>query len=229
MKKILSSFSKISPIGFLSIFMFVSSVLIFAHIADENILEKNYNFDSIVLAFVKANTSIVLTKVMSFITFFGSSKFLFPTYILLVAFLILKNKKIIALDISIISISSTIATFFLKDYFKRNRPVSPLSEHLLSYSFPSGHSVSSFIFCSILAGLIWKTKMSRLKKYLITALLFLTTMAIGFSRIILMVHFATDVIAGFCFAIAWLLFSFWTLKIIRHLFCRYSTSTKKNL
>ena len=165
---------------------------------------------------------------MSFITFFGSSKFLFPAYILLVAFLIWKNKKIIALDISIIAISSTFATFFLKDYFKIKRPVSPVSEHLLSYSFPSGHSVSSFIFYSILAYLAWKTKISRFKKILFTILLFLTTMAIGFSRVILMVHFATDVIAGFCFAIAWLLFSFWTLKIIRRIFFCNSTSTKRN-
>ena len=62
MKKTLVSFLKISPFALLSIFTFVISILIFAYIADENILERNYHFDSIVLAFVKANTSIYLQK-----------------------------------------------------------------------------------------------------------------------------------------------------------------------
>jgi membrane-associated phospholipid phosphatase len=227
MKKIITLVKEVSSGVFVVTLLFAASLLVFAYIADENVIEKNNQFDNAVIAYVIAHTSPLLIKVMLAVTFFGSSQFLLPAYILLIALLIWKNKKAIATDISIIAISSTLVMFLLKVYFKRHRPSSTLVKTIVGYSFPSGHSVSSFIFCSILAYLLWKTNISSFKKYTLSLLLLLCTIAIGLSRVILMVHFATDVIAGFCFGIAWVLSSFWAIKKIRKIYLLLSASLKK--
>lgn len=226
MKKIIGLVKKVSSEVLVTMLLFAVSLLVFAYIADENVLEKNYQFDTAIIDYVKTNSSPLLIKVMLVVTFFGSSKFLLPAYILLCAILIWKNKKVLAIDISIIAISSTLAMLLLKEYFKRHRPDSTLVKTIVGYSFPSGHTVSSFIFCSILAYLVWGTSISSNKKYTITILLLLYTIAVGLSRIILMVHFATDVIAAFCFAIAWVLSSFWVIKNIRKIYSNRATAFK---
>lgn len=226
MKKLIGLVKEVSSGVLFTTLLFAASLLVFAYIADENVLEKNYQFDTAVIAFVKANTSPLLVKVMLVVTFFGSFQFLIPAYILLIALLTWKKKKVIATDISIIAISSTLVMFLLKEYFKRHRPASTLVKTIAGYSFPSGHSVSSFIFCSILAYLVWHTAISSFKKYTFSLLLLLCTIAVGLSRIILMVHFATDVIAAFCFAIVWVLFSFWVIKKIRKIYARRATAIK---
>lgn len=207
-----------------SILIFLASVILFSYIADENILEKNYNFDTSVIAFVKVHKTPLLVNLMLIVTFFGSTKFLLPAYILIVGFFLWKHKNAIALEIGIIAGSSTLIMYLLKNYFHRHRPISVLADTLTSYSFPSGHSVSSSIFCGILSYLVWKTNISNFKKYLITFLLLLYTLAVGLSRIVLMVHFATDVIAGYCFSIAWLICSFWTIKIIHETYFKSNFS-----
>lgn len=215
MKKSRFALPHVSIAVLITIFLFIGCILLFSAIVDENILEKNYDFDTAVVKLVTANVTPRLQNAMSIITFFGSSKFLMPAYIVLILYLLWKKKKAIALDISIIAISSTMVMFALKEFFHRNRPDSTLGNTLESYSFPSGHTVSSFVFCSVLAYLVWKTDISALKKYSITIILFFCTIAVGISRIILLAHFATDVIAAYCFAFAWTLMSFWLIQFIR--------------
>lgn len=215
MKKINILLKEVSAGVLVAVFFFAASTLIFTIIANENVLEKNNQFDIAVITFLKAITTPFFVKVMKVVTFFGSAQFLVPAYILLILILFWKNKKLIAIDIAVIAISSTVVMFLLKIFFKRHRPDSMFIKNIVGYSFPSGHSVSSFIFCSILAYLLWKTTISTFKKYAISFVLLLCTIAIGLSRIILMVHYATDVIAAFCFGIAWVLASFWAIKKIR--------------
>lgn len=197
----------------ISILLFLGAVILFSYIADENVLEKNYHFDTEVLNFVNRHSTPLLVKIMLVITFFGSTKFFFPAYIIMVGLLLWKHKKIIALEIAVIAGGSTLMMFLLKDFFHRHRPNSIFGNELVSYSFPSGHSVSSLIFCGIISYIVWTTNISNLKKFSITLLLLLYALLVGTSRIILMVHYATDVIAGYCFAIAWLIISFWVMKI----------------
>jgi membrane-associated phospholipid phosphatase len=215
MKRISYYLSENSGKVLISILLFLAAIILFSYIADENVLEKNYHFDTAVINFVKMHSTPVLIKIMLVVTFFGSTKFLLPAYIIIVVLLFWKHKKEIAIEIVCIAGSSTIIMFLLKDYFHRHRPNSILGNELVSYSFPSGHSVSSLIFCGIISYIVWKTNISILKKYLITFLLMLYALAVGMSRIILMVHYATDVIAAYCFAIAWLIISFWVITIIR--------------
>lgn len=195
--------------------LFITSLFIFVYIADENVLEKDIAFDTRVMAFVVAHTTPLLQKIMLMITFLGSSQFLLPVYIVLVVFFMIKKNIAYALDIAIIAISSTAVMYLLKQLFKRHRPLLPVSETTDGYSFPSGHTFTSFISCSIVAYLIWISSIKPVWKYAVIASLFLGSISIGLSRIILNVHFATDVIAAFCLGIVYILLAFWIIKKLR--------------
>ncbi|MHA4810891.1 phosphatase PAP2 family protein, partial [Flavitalea flava] len=126
-------------------------------------------------------------------------------------FLIKKNKRY-ALFITILVLSSTGLMAALKQVFHRQRPQIPIIKGLTTYSFPSGHTLSAVIFCSIVGYLVWDSKMRPIWKGLLIAVLLLLALIVGFSRIALNVHFATDVIAGFCLGVLWVILSFWFMK-----------------
>ena len=92
----------------------------------------------------------------------------------------------------------------MKLAFHRTRPV-PWFDYPQppSYSFPSGHSFVSFCFYFSLAEILIRDDWPSGRKVAIWAAAAAMTIAIGFSRAYLGVHYPTDVLAGFVAAIAW--------------------------
>ena len=191
--------------------IFISSLLIFSYIADENVLENNNAFDTKVMVLVTSLSTPLLIRVMHVFTFFGSTQFLLPAYCMLAGYFLYKRNIFFAWSIVLIAVSSTAFMYLLKFLFKRHRPVLPHVKIIIGYGFPSGHSISSLIFFSILAYITWLSSIRKVLKYFAIFLLLLFSLLIGISRIVLNVHFATDVIAGFCFGIMWLLLSYFLL------------------
>jgi undecaprenyl-diphosphatase len=156
-----------------------------------------------------------MISVFHFLTFFGSSNFLFIAYILLVIWLFFNKRKNDGIDILIVGITSTLLMFGLKNIFRRHRPEFPLFKELSSYSFPSGHALSSFVFCSVLIWLTWQTHWKPGWKWVLTILLVAFSISIGISRIVLRYHYASDVVAGFSLGFAWVLLSLWVQQKFR--------------
>ncbi|MGN6402581.1 MAG: phosphatase PAP2 family protein [Flavisolibacter sp.] len=194
--------------------LFFIAVFLFAFLAKMVVIDKKDLFDTTVFSFLHRYTTPFLIKLMDIFTFFGSATFLFPAYVVLVVFLLLKKQTRWAVDIAIIGISSELLKLFLKNSFHRHRPDLPLIETLNSYSFPSGHALSSFIFFSILVYLLWKKDFNPAWKWIISILLILFSITIGISRIVLRYHYASDVVAGFCIGYSWVIFSLWLLNKI---------------
>jgi undecaprenyl-diphosphatase len=194
--------------------LFFIAVFLFAFLAKMVVLDKKDLFDTTVFSFLHGYTTPFLIKLMEVFTFFGSATFLFPAYVVLVVFLLLKRETRWAVDIAIVGISSELLKLFLKNFFHRHRPNLPLIETLNSYSFPSGHALSSFIFFSILVYLLWKKDLKPVWKWIISILLILFSITIGISRIVLRYHYASDVVAGFCMGYSWVIFSLWLLNKI---------------
>ena len=194
--------------------LFLSALLSFAYIVDEAVLEKENLFDRQVFQFLAAYTTAEVVSLMASISFFGSSAFLFPAYAVITVFFLFKKQVRSAINIVVVALSSTAVLHLLKRLFQRERPDVPLIESLSTYSFPSGHSVSSFIFSMVLIHVIWKTKIHPAWKWTGTILLLLFSLSIGLSRIILKVHYPSDVVAGFCLGLIWVLLSFWLLRRI---------------
>jgi undecaprenyl-diphosphatase len=192
--------------------LFFVAIFIFAFLAHEIVGEKEDMFDTNVFHFLKAHTTPPLVKLMNGLSFFGNHLFLIPAYILLVTILFLRHQRSDAINIIAIVLSSTALLFGFKAIYRRHRPEFPLLREFHNYSFPSGHALSSFIFCSILIYLIWKSDLRPALKYLLAGLLVIFSLSIGISRIVLRYHFASDVLAGFALGFAWVIFSFWILK-----------------
>ena len=196
--------------------VFLLALALFAFIADEMVLENENNLDRLAFQQLAHITKPSVTSVMVFITFFGSSYFLLPAYLLLIGyFLIFKKTRRLSLDVAAIGISSTIILFSLKAIFHRHRPLDPLVKNVNGFSFPSGHSFSSFTLFGLLIYILWNNNINPVLRWILTILFILFATAIAFSRVYLHVHFASDVIAGFCLCIVWLGLSFWVLKKFR--------------
>lgn len=200
---------------FLIAVIFLLALFTFSIIVHEALFEHEDVFDANVIRYFSVHSSASLVAVMKKITFFGSTTFLFPAYILLIGWYIIKKKYNYATDIAVIAVSSTAMMFALKQFFHRHRPQLPILKGISGYSFPSGHSLSSFVFCTILIYLVAKSSVARGYKFILIFLLALCPLAIGLSRVILNVHYATDVIGGFCMAIVWVILSFFLLQRIR--------------
>jgi membrane-associated phospholipid phosphatase len=54
--------------------------------------------------------------------------------------------------------------------------------------------------------------MNKTLRWVLTTLFFLSACAIALSRVYLRVHYASDVVAGFCLCVLWLGASLWLLK-----------------
>ncbi|MEO6960074.1 MAG: phosphatase PAP2 family protein, partial [Burkholderiaceae bacterium] len=91
----------------------------------------------------------------------------------------------------------------------RARPID-LYSGVGHYAFPSGHATSSIIIYGFLAYLVaWRR--STLTRTLIPIIMAVGIALIGISRLYLGAHWLSDVLAGWCFGIAWL-----ALAIIIH-------------
>jgi membrane-associated phospholipid phosphatase len=213
----------------LLIALFILSVFLFGFIVHEVLWEKEEAFDTLVSNFMADHiVNDRLTKTAKVITFFGSRDFLLIAYtVLAFLYLIIKKNKTLVLDISTIGISGFLITFFLKELFRRVRPSDPLIEPLRNYSFPSGHASSGFIFYGLLIYLIWKENINIKYKYIIAFLLLLFSFLVGFSRIYLRIHYASDVIAGFCIGFTWFASSIWILERLREKRTTISVSQRK--
>lgn len=93
----------------------------------------------------------------------------------------------------------------LKQVFMRPRPAfSAYAAELHSCSFPSGHGMAAAVFYGLLA-LWWCDRLPRWPaRVSVWAMAVAMTGWVGFSRIYLGAHCASDVVAGFAAGVAWL-------------------------
>jgi membrane-associated phospholipid phosphatase len=192
--------------------LFVVSLFLFAFIADSVATGHEKLFDDKVFTFFSSYTTPGFIRVMKLFTFLGSAEFLIPAYLILIIYFIFKKFYRHAIHVFIIASCSTALLFILKSIFQRQRPSLPIIRTLTTYSFPSGHMLSSFVFCSILCFIVVKSRWKLFYKWLASVFLFLFAFIIGISRIVLKAHYPTDVIASLFLGIAWVIASFFLLR-----------------
>jgi len=150
-----------------------------------------------------------LTNIMKFITHLGDS--IMVIIICLTLIIIPKFRKTIAFPVSITIITSATLNFVLKNIFTRDRPNILRLINETSYSFPSGHAMNNAALYTMFALLIMKYIKGTHKKVILAAICVVLTIAIGYSRIYLGVHYAGDVVGGWLigFAVSIFIFLIW--------------------
>lgn len=197
----------------MSLSLVLAAILLFVYIADEAVIEKELIFDDWVIGFFDSITGPGLITTMKVFTFLGSTTFLVPFYILLVACYFIKRNFLFGFYILIITVTSTLLYSGLKLIFHRPRPVHPVIKGVTGYSFPSGHSLSAFVLSSLLIYIIWNSDFKAFLKWGLSVILVLFAITVGISRIILKVHYPTDVIASFSVGLVWVILSLWLLQM----------------
>jgi undecaprenyl-diphosphatase len=196
---------------FLAAILFLVILFVFVAITDEIVLEHENGFDQNISRATSFLVSPFATRLMEAVTFFGSRAFLFPAYVVLIVYYLFRKNIKLALDITMIGLGSGGILHLLKEIFQRQRPLDPLIRDVTGFSYPSGHSFSSFTFFGLLIYILWKTGITKGWKIFISIVLFLFAATIAFSRVYLRVHYPSDVVAGFCLSMVWLMLSLWIL------------------
>lgn len=104
----------------------------------------------------------------------------------------------------------------LKAHFERTRP---LHEHTLTdssgWSFPSGHAAGAMLVYGMFAYLLVRHTPRGWHIPIVLAAILLVSF-VGFSRVILQVHYLSDVLAGFVVAAAWIALCVAGFEALRH-------------
>ena len=145
------------------------------------------------------------------ITVLGDSTFLLLVIFAVSFFLIAKKAYFNALLLSALSLSGFWAVSLLKDFFGRPRPA--IVEYLSvpnSASFPSGHAANSTIVYILIALALFKLVPGRYARFSLICCALILAVLIGTSRIVLGVHWPSDVLGGWIFGLSW--YCLWLLK-----------------
>lgn len=169
-------------------------------------------FDTFIYDFLIVLKSEGMTNV-----FLGISNVTIPFILISLLFWIFYPNKVISFFVSFHLAFSFILSNLLKLIFRRNRPIGIALTFEPGYSMPSSHAMVSMIFIGFLVYLFVIKIENPYKRKLLLSFLCLVILSIGFSRIYLGVHYASDVLLGFLFGILYLL-SFFHLKRVKILF-----------
>jgi len=176
-------------------------------------IRKHKPLDMLIFDKIKPGVNTVNNKIMLFITFLGKHQFLIPANLILILyFLLVKRQTWFSIRVITIAISSLALMLLLKQLFQRKRPLSPLLKAAKGLSFPSGHAIMAVTFYGLLIYILQHSVSIDWLNLLLTILVIALIILIGFSRVYLRVHYASDVAAGFIIGLLWLLISLGVLK-----------------
>ena len=179
----------------LEVILSICFILILTLILNGNIS----NFDNSIYSLISNMISNNMTYFMKLITFLGSAYTIVTITILFILFG--KDKKYFSINL----ISIFLLNQLLKRIIQRPRPVDINIINESGYSFPSGHSMVSMAVYGLIIYYIYKNMNNKRLKWILILLLSILILLIGFSRIYLGVHFASDVLGGFILSLIWLI------------------------
>lgn len=125
--------------------------------------------------------------------------------VILINFILVINKRkglYLSLDIGII----ILLNMLFKNIFMRERPIGINIILEKGYSFPSGHSMTAVAAYGLIIYYLYHSKYRKHMKISLIILASITMLLIPISRVYLGVHYFSDIIAGACLSIIWLMF-----------------------
>ena len=203
------SLAELLPLAVLA--FIAAAIYLFARLADEILEGEAFRFDEAILRALRNPADLAdpigprwLDIAMLDITALGGTAVLTLITAGVIGFLLMDSKRGAALFVLVAVAGGSLLTTLAKLAFARPRP--ELVAHLVevsSYSFPSGHAMSSAVTYLTLGALLARTQArKRIKAYLLGVAVLLTLM-IGTSRVYLGVHYPSDVLAGWSLGAAW--------------------------
>jgi undecaprenyl-diphosphatase len=198
-----------------SVFVVFIAIYLFTLVTEGWVDEEAlYHFDQGIYQAVASQVNEPITAFMSYITHLADTATIAGLGILLCGVLLYRRYywQVIAL-ITAIGVGSGLMVG-LKWIFSRARPGDRLTD-AWGHSFPSGHSFAAMTFYGFLIYLAWRFIDRDAYRIAATFALALTILLVGLSRIVLRVHWVSDIAGGFTFGLAWLVCSLLIQRGIR--------------
>ena len=152
--------------------------------------------DSIILLFIHNLVPNMLTGFFEAVTFTGSSRFLFPLALMATIALLYAKRRSEALLVAASVIGGVMVIYVVKMMTSRVRPALWDTDWYWGSSFPSGHTlaVAAFAIAAALSvGRIWPSS-----RNLALSIASLWISLVAISRLVLGVHWPTDVLVAAC-------------------------------
>jgi undecaprenyl-diphosphatase len=167
-----------------------------AKVGEDVMAGESTRFDAAVQHWVLAHQSAPLVSFFLFVTTVGGIAPMTGLAVLGAVNLWARGKRRVAAGVLVAPVVAVLLFNVVKRIYARPRPVGLGGIVPSSYSFPSGHATASTAICCTLAYVYWREGLIDRS----TALLFaiVVPLLIGVSRVYLNVHWATDVIGGWC-------------------------------
>lgn len=182
----------------------VAALLLFAWLAREVLTGGARALDYGARDFVQRIASPALTFAMRGFTFAGEWLSITELTVLSIVLFYRAGRKRAAVLIAITTAGGALLETTLKLIFRRDRPLPFFDTRLpSSYSFPSGHATLACCFFGGVAALLAAREPRLGVRIALWSAAALMAGLIGFSRIYLGVHFASDVLAGYSAAVVW--------------------------
>jgi undecaprenyl-diphosphatase len=179
--------------------------LAFAELAEEMAGGELMSIDSTVAIWLHTHATGFATTLLSTVTRLGGAQALLAVTLLAALALLLRRRVAHAALMGAALGGGEALNWALKAAFERPRP--SFSHPLATaggFSFPSGHAMVSITVYGALAFVIAASVGSRRVQWLVLSSVIVLVFAIGFSRVYLGVHYASDVLAAYCAGLAWL-------------------------
>ncbi len=173
--------------------VFVISLILFIILTILVFLGVMKPIDDTISSFIIGIRNTKLTDRMINISNIGGGYSLISISLLLLIFI--KKKKIplmIIINLVIVFLSSQL----LKIIFRRPRPDGVFLINRSGFSYPSGHAMVSLAYVIFIVFILKNIK-NKFIRIMISSILIILAILIGFSRIYLGVHYFSDVLAGF--------------------------------
>jgi undecaprenyl-diphosphatase len=176
----------------------------FAWLSEEVLDRGSARFDSAVRGVVHEYASPPVTAIFRFVTNLGDWPVVLACTLALIFFFLYRRDRDHLGVLLVTMMGAGVLDGVLKLAFHRLRPDPFFGAKPTTYSFPSGHSLISFCFYGLIAGMINFQLEERWQRVLVWCVAGLLIGLIGLSRIYLGVHWPTDVAAGYAAAIIWM-------------------------
>jgi len=187
-----------------SMMVAIAACVGFVEIADEIGVDEDLGrFDVALSAQLSQHASDQQLRIFAAVTDLGDKRFLIPLAAVIGVAMLVRRRTFLATAWLVATAGGALLNVGLKAIFERSRPA-----HLHGFatadgwSFPSGHSSGSFIVYGLLAYLIVVQSAPRYHVP-VAAIAMMTIVCVGFSRVVLQVHYFSDVLGGYTVGVAW--------------------------
>lgn len=172
-------------------------------------------FDASLAADLRAQLPLPALRVIAAITHLGDTLWVAAMAAVVLVVLLLRRQWSLALSWGVALLGILPINGSLKALFRRARP---LHDHGFiiepGWSFPSGHAFGAMVFYGMLAYVLLRLSPRFHRAIVAGAVLMIGV--IGISRILLQVHYFSDVLAGYAMGAAWLVLCIGAAEWLRH-------------